>query len=265
MVSKGFSICRSCSLAVLGLAPMAAGALALAGLMAGTASASTIYSDNFSGSATALLNGAAPTVHNGTSTTWTADSGWMQNGSVTAYVPGNVNGDDNAYLAFTPASGQIYTLTEGVDVPSGTNPYAGTGIGFLPSGFLGTPFTNSAGPSLSAGMPGSGGNGITTYAGPGSTNGNAYPAQGAGVQDLQVVLNTEAAAWTVQFIDNGVTLGSVFTYTTNPTITAVGFGTEGVNAQVSNFSLTAVPEPASLGLFAVGGLGLLLLKRRKTA
>lgn len=33
----------------------------------------------------------------------------------------------------------------------------------------------------------------------------------------------------------------------------------------ANFSLSAVPEPASLGLFALGGLGMLLIGRKRTA
>ncbi|MGC9259195.1 MAG: DUF642 domain-containing protein [Phycisphaerae bacterium] len=39
--------------------------------------------------------------------------------------------------------------------------------------------------------------------------------------------------------------------------------TGGFTVDVSNISLAAVPEPATLGVFAIGGLGLLLLKRRK--
>ncbi|MGC9261623.1 MAG: PEP-CTERM sorting domain-containing protein, partial [Phycisphaerae bacterium] len=36
------------------------------------------------------------------------------------------------------------------------------------------------------------------------------------------------------------------------------------NGYVDNFSVATVPEPAALGLMAVGAMGLLLLKRRKT-
>ena len=265
MNTKGLSMYRGCRISSgTAKAAIVGTAFAMLGMTASAASASVIYQDSFSGSSTTALNGAAPTVHNGTSTTWTADSQWMDNGSVV--TPTVNSGNANAWLAFTPASGYIYTLSEGVEATSSGNPYAGMGLAFSPSGFLGTSIASGAALSISSGEPGSGGNEITTCAGPGQANGNAYPYQGTGtVQGLQMVLNTGAAAWTVQFSDNGVALGPVFTYTTNPTIGAVGFGTMGTNAQVSNFSLTAtpVPGPAPLALVAIGGLGLLLLKRRK--
>ncbi len=281
MVSKGLSICRSCSLAVLGLAPMAVGAMALAGLMAGTASASTIYSDNFSGSATAnSLNGTAPTVDNGPSSTWTVGStsgytGFAANGSSDASPNGLI-----AYLQFTPVSGEIYTLSAGLDL---VNPLTTTNswmaLGFMeglngnsrfdqPSSY-GSPWALIYQPS-----PQSNGttNVGTIWAGPGTVGGVNFTTtpgnDGTGVQDMSIVLNTMSSAWTYQVYDNGYALSTVNSGTFpdgNPTILGVGLDNTGVVGSFSNFSLTAVPEPASLGLFAVGGLGLLLLKRRKTA
>ena len=61
MFSNRLSVSHGCSLAVAALA-----AVAFAGL-AGTASASTVYSESFGGSATGPLVGTAPTVDNGTS------------------------------------------------------------------------------------------------------------------------------------------------------------------------------------------------------
>ncbi|MHB1767206.1 MAG: PEP-CTERM sorting domain-containing protein [Phycisphaerae bacterium] len=67
---------------------------------------------------------------------------------------------------------------------------------------------------------------------------------------------------TSEVVDIPTVVGSSLAY--------VGFtgGTGGANTeqQISNFSYTTVPEPATLGLFGVGGaiVGMLLLKRRRT-
>ena len=268
MFPKSFPISRGCHISSLTAKALLAGAVltAFAGLAVGPASASNIiYQDSFTGSSTTPLNGAAPTV-GPAGVTWTADPAWNADGSMGANA-----GWDDAYLPFAPTSGQIYTLSEGISVTAGaagTNAeYDWMGLVFSQSGALGqAPFTNG-GPLINSGVPNTpGANQITTYSAPGGVGGAAYNYQGTGVQNLQMTLNTAGANWAVQFSDNGTLLGS-YTYASQPTIADVGFGTLSAIGQVSNFELTSspapVPEPATLGLFAIGGaIGLLMLKRR---
>ena len=108
MFSKGLSISRGLSVAAAALA-----AAACVGLASTAVHASVIYQDNFTGSSTlGTLNGAAPTVDNGTSSTWTASSAWADSG----YTTNSTGQRQNAYLAFTPAPGHVYTLTVRLDV-----------------------------------------------------------------------------------------------------------------------------------------------------
>ncbi len=246
---------------------LAAATVAAMGLAAGTASANTIYSDSFTGG-TANLDGASPTVDNGTSTVWTAGSqngagngagggvGWSDSGYSNV---GNAIG--SAYLSFVPSGGHIYTLSAGVDVN-------GTGTSGLNLGFIGSPntqedFYHSNGYAWAfvrdnQVFQNGGPNGSGTYYGPTSSTPISYT--------ISIVLNTTATAWTYDFTVNGVSTGPTV-FATNPTIAAVGMGNSGsaVTGTFSNFSLTesSVPEPASLGLMGLGGLGILLLGRRR--
>lgn len=240
---------------------------AFAGL-AGTAAASTVYSDNFGGttlsSSPGSLNGAA----SGGSTTWTSDSsaGWAANGTITTSSTSYASYAAN--LPFTPSSNEIYTLTETVD-PTNYNT-AFTNGNYTP--WIGIAFNTTA-PTTTAETPLNGATALMLdyYGIPyvsTITNGavvNAYPSNGGTQpQTLQIVLNTSGAAWTLNYYD-GATNVNTYTYTTNPTITAVSFGDSNAVGSVSNFSLTAtpVPAPATLGLVAIGGMALLLLKRRR--
>lgn len=262
MLSKFFAKFHgspSSSLAVAALT-----VVALTGL-SGTASATTIYSDSFPGSSSSPLNGTSPAT-DATGATWTAFSLWNADGSVN--VPNN-SGSVNAYLPFTPTSGRVYTLTLGMDATSGNG---WLGLAFLSSGAGltsggGVPLYQNAAPWMADWTSGNPNAAISTFTGPGTggVDNWDYPYSGTGVQNLQMVLNTAGANWTVQFSDNGTALGSLYTYATNPTIGDVGLGTSDVSGQVSNFSLTssAVPEPATLGLFGIGGIGLLLVGRKR--
>ena len=119
MFSNRSSISRGCSLAVVAFAAVAA----CVGLV-GTASASVIYSDTFTGSSTlGSLNGATPNTVDTNSATWTSTSsssyGWADSGYS---IAGTLNNNrQNAYLPFTPVNGQIYPLSAGLDV-TGTGP-----------------------------------------------------------------------------------------------------------------------------------------------
>lgn len=268
MIRKSFSKTRRTILIALGSL-----SLTTAAGMAGTASANVIYQDNFNGSASTPLNGAAPTT-GPAGTTWVAGPGWYDNGTQTSSGAGN----SNAYLPYTVTTGHIYTLTAGLNP---NNVFGGWfGLGFISStpstgttywfGGSGGGYLNS-GPWLSV----TGTRGDTTgnegayNPGPGHSGGYTAFATTSGVQVTSIVLNTTAPQWTFQVFNNGNAVSPIETLASNPNIVGVALGDNGnpmANGTVSDFSLTetAVPEPASIGLVAAGGLGLLLLRRRRS-
>ncbi|MGC9260930.1 MAG: PEP-CTERM sorting domain-containing protein [Phycisphaerae bacterium] len=257
------------------IVPVAAGALAMLGLAlaSGTASAAVIYQDSFSGSG--ALNGAAPTVDNGSSSTWTAATQWADSGYFNANTDGT--GRATAQLGFTPQANNIYTLSATVSLTSGANNAAYLSIGFLSdanSGNLTDGWDQNPPPS---GQPSAApwalvtilDNSGTYFTGPGTANAAGFSIPGSGDltnNTIALVLNTTSSTWTYQVYDNGtLESGSNPIALPNGTsITAVGMQGASAIGTVSNFELSSVPEPATLGLVAVGGLGLLLLKRRKT-
>ena len=214
------------------------GILALtATLSCGNAFAAVIYSQTFTGG-TGALAGTTSTTGGGT---WT--------GANIINLNGNTTGVDGAVsLAFTPQNGFVYDLTATINVTAANGSWLG--VGFLENndayGFLGSPKTPTA---LRTG-------GWQTWAGPGAN----YTQTS---NDVLIRLDTTASQWTATFFQGGVQMDSTFTYTTNPTITRVGFVSEGpAVGSVSAFQLTAVPEPTAALL---GTLGMRALLRRRRA
>lgn len=258
----------------------AALATAVSAGLASAASAGIIYQDNFTGStALGTLNGSAPTVDNGNSATWTsyatgsgsAARGWSDSGYSMA---GANSGREEAYLLFTPVSGQIYTLSAGLETTGEPGNFAGYPDGnyWAALGFMTTPSTTTsfdssgASPYVINRYNGSGGSAIE---GPGTSGGYVNFSNTPGLNSYSVVLNTTASAWTYQmYLTNSSVTNSLVasgTFASNPVITAVGIENLIGFATVSNFSLTsaAVPEPTTLAAFGLGGLGLLLMGRRR--
>lgn len=212
----------------------ALGALLLIG---GTskASAATIYSQTFTGGTNPLV-GTSVTTGGGI---WAGENIINRNGLLEG-------GWGAASLAFTPTSGFVYELTANI-----SDQYWGSwiGVGFLETnttyGFLGTQNTPTA---------------LRT-----ETGWEIYPQAGSASvlsNDVLIRLDTTASQWTAAIFQGGTQIGSTFTYATNPTITRVGFVSDGSGGQVNAFQLTAVPEPSTYAL-VVGGIATLLLIRRR--
>ena len=222
---------------------------------AATAASTIIYHDNFTGSSTlGTLNGSAPTVDNGNSTTWTASNAWADSG----YTNDNGNARQNAFLTFATSPGNIYTLTAGLDV-TGTGLSPGTPVSSDGNYWAALGFITS--PSTTGGWDGGGASpwvlsgyqaaNDAVFAGPGLAGGQSFaPGITSGVNTYSIVLNTGSAAYSYQvFLTNSAVSNDLIgsgTFTSNPFINAVGLQNGLGIAQVSNFSLTSAPAPVPL-------------------
>lgn len=229
-------------------------ALALA---ATSAQAAVIYQDDFSGDGTANLAGTTPDTTTG-GNTWIASTDWKNDGS----LAGAVNAGDNAFLAFTPSTGTVYTLTVSLATPSGsTNATAWGAVGFTADNLL-TDFdfwqsTNNASPWVLYRQNTQ----VVTLDGPGVSGTNTGVGNFSGPITYSIVLDTTIASdWTAQWLVNGTEVRPAESIGT-PTINYVGLGGAlGADVDFSSFSLEVIPEPSAVLL---GGFGLLALLRRR--
>jgi hypothetical protein len=240
---------------------------AVAGLvlaMAGTANAALLFYDDFSGDAGTDLNGTTPDVTTG-GATWVATSPDVKaDGSFTS--PSNVT---SMTLAFTPANGTVYTLDAQIeDLGGGQWVQFGFGNG-QPTDTL---WSGRAWDLLRVASD-TGNNHATVQSGFGGLAN--WTSLGllryADDLDVRIVLDTTGGTgnWTATYYAKA---GNVGTYTevrsavtlTDETIDAVGLSTynSGSNSGKLN-SFTLTPEPATMALLGLGGLGLILGRKRR--
>ena len=82
---------------------------------------------------------------------------------------------------------------------------------------------------------------------------------------MSIVLDTTNAAWTAQWLVNGSEVRAAVSIGT-PTINSIGLGrSDGASVDFSSYSLsdnTVIPEPSTTALIGLGGLALILRRRK---
>jgi hypothetical protein len=237
----------------------------IVGAMAAQVEADILYNDTFTGSNGTPLNGHTPDITTG-GASWAAFSGYTLQGNAavdSAATPNDVSWD-GAALPFIPDVGKVYTLSVDVTVPSGVTTNW-VGFGFSKSHDLNNDacawvLQRDNGETYIT--PGDGTNGITE---------TGYLTAGT-KHSYSVVLDTRAATWSAQMYADGSQLGSTLTNWTNtggspgnPSITCLGIWSQNyTGGQFDNLTLSsAIPEPSSLALLAMGIFGLLCYAWRK--
>ena len=256
MFTKMMKLCViGIALAAVGLMPAQAGII------------ETIYSHNFSGDSGDPLNGTAPDIRPGTEE-WSAHGDWKADGSI------DTNEDlVNAFLPFTPVEDRIYRLSLDLNpsLPEASrswfalgftqsNPvsdsFIGDNVNAGPWGFLRVKRTDV---SPTEGKP------IVTRHGPASGgvehHSNVDEDKWTGFVNLAIELDTRDTLWTATWSANNELLRT-HTYTANPAINYVGFGSHGATGWVDNFQLAIVPEPGTV-ILLVSALACGLLWRRR--
>ena len=213
--------------------------------------AQIIYSNAFNGGASSI-NVRPPT----TSTNYagaTSSAWWTVEDSVAGtsylYQNGTIGTNENtSLLPFTPEDGYVYTLTASVTVPTMT---AGKWItlGFAATNPpLNTDSDSRFGSTYVSGNPwtylteGSGGDFFFPTRTTTTANANLMPSPGT--YTVQLILDTTGSQWTSSEYVNGTQIGTTYTYSPNPEISAIGVGQTTLNSsagiQWNYLALTAI-------------------------
>ena len=230
---------------------------AFAGLTLASANAGVIYFDDFDGSGTSGLDGTTPDVTTG-GATWTAAAVFKADGF---FVNANYN---LMTLAFTPDDGLVYTLDASIALTEGSDwSTFGFGDGGANVQEIYHQIRNPGGGTHR--VKGGATNFVYTT---GTTLDSAHPL------DVRIELDTLAGktnatvTWYAKLPADGTyTLITSQTGYDTSSITTVGWEARGstTDGTIDNFSLsdsTAVPEPSTTALLGLGGIALILRRRR---
>jgi hypothetical protein len=217
--------------------------------------AQIIYSNFFNGGAV-TLNGTVPTAANSlaggvNSALWTCT---YTNGAANVVLANGTLGNNagSVLLPFTPQLGCIYYMTASLTVPASMGNWVAMGFSQFNTQ------TNVQGYSRFADNPPNGyawmyaqaGIGETLCGGPKATvttTSTPVVMSGAGTYNLEVILNTVGAQWTVSAFINGTQLGTNIVYATNPTIGYAGIGQNAgplAGIQWNSWALSVTQVPA---------------------
>ena len=228
--------------------------LAALGLCATAAKAGTtvLVYDNFN--RTGALNGSSAL----TGQTWTGTNAAWSAGTLGPALNVNGNGGQSSIGGLTLATSCVYTLSMDILLVNSTPTNGWVALGFY--GGAGNPMSNGRGSMLVRSS-----NEVQTFALGTSVLEDITPL--SGVTELVVELTTGAtlASSTLKYKINGAytgLTGSVDASGINSVFIQSVF--THVDTEVDNFTLTqsTIPEP-SAALLAVGGLGLLTVRRRR--
>ncbi len=210
-----------------------------------------IYSDDFS-SAAGLLQGTSPDVAP-EGVTWASSPLWNANGTKTAV------GSGNAFVPFKPLPGNVYTLSLDVD------PKISASNDWFALGFSGTSNVagawHTANPTVTSWMLNRENDASTSavqaFHGPSTGAGTShdFTPDKVGPVNMQVVLNTQGAQWTTEWLVDGVSIRGPVAASPNfaTQYNFVGFsGNNTVTGSIDNFSLTAAADRVAINVFNSG-------------